>query len=139
MAGGIKAMIGSLLMTTWSAEGTGLAYAQSDATLADPTRPAVTVSEPASGSVSTGAGTPASPSGLQTVIIGRGRKPTAVINGIMVELGDKIGEATLVKLSETEAVLQGPAGREVLQLLPGVVKKTDSSRPKRDEGKNYDK
>lgn len=135
MAGGIRAMIGSLLVAAGLVGAIRLAYGQSDATLVDPTRPAVTVSEPASA----GAASVVPPSGLQTIIVGKGRKPMAVINGIMVELGDKIGDATLVKLTESEAVLQGPAGREVLHLLPGVVKKTDSSRGKGDEGMNYDK
>jgi len=128
-------MICTLLVSAVSPGAVGLAFAQSDATLADPTRPPITAAEPAA----SGAADVAAPSGLQTVIVGRGRKPMAVINGIMVGLGDKIGEATLVRLSESEAVLVGPAGREVLQLLPGVAKKTDASIVRKDQGKTYDK
>lgn len=135
MAGRIRAVICSTLAPTYLLGAIGLAYGQSDATLADPTRPPVTVSEPAS----TGGAIVAPAGGLQTIIVGRGHKPMAVINGIMVGLGDKVGEATLVKLSESEAVLQGPAGREVLHLLPGVAKTMDSSRLKKDEGMNHDK
>lgn len=62
------------------------------------------------------------PSGLQTIITGKGRKPMAIINGIAVGIGDKVGEDRLVKLSETQAVLQGPGGREILYLTPGVEK-----------------
>jgi len=113
----------------------GLARGQSDATLADPTRPPASVSEP----VPAGAPNVTPSGGLQTIIVGRGRKPMALINGMMVGLGDKVGEATLVKISESEAVLQGPAGREVLQLLPGVAKSTDGPGRKNDQGKNYDK
>ena len=43
------------------------------------------------------------------------------------------------RIVDSEAVLQGPAGREVLQLLPGVAKKSDASRLKKDEGKINDK
>jgi len=128
-------MIWTMLAATISPGAAGLAYGQSDATLADPMRPPASVSEP----VSAGAPNVAAPNGLQTIIVGRGHKPMAVINGMMVGLGDKVGEATLVKLSESEAVLQGPAGREVLQLLPGVGKKTDAARPKKDQGTTYDK
>lgn len=128
-------MIGSLFITTSSVGTIGFAYGQSDATLADPTRPPATASEPAA----TGAAAIPASGGLQTVIVGRGHKPMAVINGIMVGLGEKVGDATLVKLTESEAVLQGPAGREVLHLLPGVSKKTDSSRFKKDEGMVHDK
>jgi MSHA biogenesis protein MshK len=128
-------MICSMLVSAVAPGAAGLAWAQSDASLADPTRPPVTASEP----VASGAVDAAAPSGLQTIIIGRGRKPMAVINGIMVGLGDKIGEATLVKLSESEAVLLGPAGREVLQLLPGVAKNMNAASVKKVQGKTYDK
>ena len=128
-------MICSMLVSALAPGVVGLAFGQRDASLADPTRPAVTASEP----VASGAVDAAAPSGLQTIIIGRGRKPMAVINGIMVGLGDKIGEATLVKLSESEAVLLGPAGREVLQLLPGVAKNMDAASVKKVQGKTYDK
>ena len=135
MAGRIGVMICTAFAPAFILGPVRVAHAQSDAALADPTRPPVTVSEP----VSTGDASVVAPGGLQTIIVGRGRKPMAVINGIMVGLGDKVGEATLVKLSESEAVLQGPAGREVLHLLPGITKTMDRSRLKKDEGMNHDK
>ena len=135
MAGRVRTMIWTMLVATISPGAAGLAYGQSDATLADPMRPPASVSE----SVSAGAPNVAAPNGLQTIIVGRGHKPMAVINGLMVGLGDKVGEATLVKLSESEAVLLGPAGREVLQLLPGVAKNMDAASVKKVQGKTYDK
>ena len=135
MAGRLKAFIGILLVSAGSPGASGLAYGQSDASLPDPTRPPVTASEPALPGVETVA--PAG--GLQTIILGKGHKPRAVINGVMVELGGKIGDATLIKLNESEAVLQGPAGREVLQLLPGIGKRTESSAVKKVDGKKHDK
>ncbi|MCX7175572.1 MAG: hypothetical protein NT159_16925 [Proteobacteria bacterium] len=134
MAGRLNSIFSPLVAATLSVGGIGLAYGQKGASLPDPTRPPVTATEV----VSPGAENVPPPSGLQTVILGRGHKPMAVINGIMVELGDKIGDATLVKLTESEAVLQGPAGKEVLRLLPGVVKKTESSGLKKEDGKNHD-
>lgn len=135
MVGRLRTMIGATLIANFSLGAAGLVYGQSDATLADPTRPPASASEPApTGAISVTPG-----GGLQTIIVGRGRPPMAVINGVMVGLGDKVGEATLVKLSDSEAVLQGPAGREVLQLLPGVTKRTEAVRPKKDEGKIHAK
>lgn len=118
-------VIASLLL----AGAVSLGYGQSDSSLSDPTRPPLTVVEPVTTSSE---GVPQS-NELQTVIRREGHKPTAVINGAIVELGDKVGDATLVKLSESEAVLQGPAGREILSLTPGV-KKTKSLNNKRDAG-----
>ncbi|MBS1190728.1 MAG: hypothetical protein H6R10_2520 [Rhodocyclaceae bacterium] len=84
--------------------------------LVDPTRPA---------GVSASAGTSEGAQGewrLQSVLSPRGGRPTAIINGMVVRLGEKIGESRLVRLSETEAVLQGPKGTERLPLTPEVSK-----------------
>lgn len=83
--------------------------------LPDPTRPPaamVDLQAPASPAVT---GAPV----LQSVLISRERK-SAIIGGKTVELGGLYGEARLIGLSDSEAVLQGPEGRTVLHLLPGV-------------------
>ena len=49
----------------------------------------------------------------------RGR-PVAVIGGKTVVLGDRVGDARLVKLTEREAVLRGPEGTTRLYLTPQV-------------------
>lgn len=116
MAGGLKPLL-RLLPVMAMAGVAGPGYGQGGATLVDPTRPPALV-EPAP----EGAATTTTQSGLQAVILREGRKPIAVINGVQVELGGKLGDATLVKLNESEAVLQGPAGRETLWLTPGVGK-----------------
>ena len=116
MAGGLKSS-SRLLQAAALAGAAAVAYgqAQAPATLADPTRP------PAAFDASPAAAfAPGPVSGLQAVIMRPGRKPLAVINGSTVLLGGKLGDATLVHLSESEAVLLGPAGREVLRLTPGV-------------------
>lgn len=69
-----------------------------------------------------------SASGLQAVILNKNGKPRAVINGETVALGGKVGEARLVSLTESEAVLQGPNGREVLRMTPGIEKKITLTR-----------
>lgn len=88
------------------------------AQLADPTQPAI---QPA------GAATPATPamSGLQTVILRNNGKPAALINGEVVELGGKVGEARLVKVNEDSVLLRGPGGDETLRLIPAAEKKIE--------------
>jgi len=95
--------------------------------LADPTRPPaglvaeVTSSEAATGPV------------LQSVLIPRKGRAVAVIGGQQVYLGEMYGESRLIKLTEREAVLEGPSGVERLMLTPGiektniVMKKTNKS------------
>ena len=80
---------------------------------ADPTRPPPSLLAPVDDA-------PAQASGLQTIIRRAGAKPVAIINGEHVVLGGKVGDARLVSLGETEAVLQGPNGKEVLRMTPGV-------------------
>jgi len=90
--------------------------------LADPTRPP----GPATAAAQAGA---APASRLQSVLISKGRK-YAVIDGVQVALGGKIGDATLVRLTESEAVLRTGTETEVLQLLPGIDKKPVRRKPR---------
>ena len=59
---------------------------------------------------------------LQSVMISPARK-SAIINGEMVMLGAKYGDAVLVKLTENEAVLKSGSETQVLKLYPGVEKR----------------
>ena len=93
----------------------GAAHAQ----LADPTRPSG-----ATGQAAESMSDKAAPaSGLQSVILRKQGKPAALINGEVVELGGKVGEARLVKVSEDAVVLKGPGGEETLRLIPAAEKK----------------
>jgi MSHA biogenesis protein MshK len=83
--------------------------------LTDPTRPPSAAAE-ANGEHGEGA------TRLQSVLLSPGRK-MAVINGVAVPLGGMVGEARLVKITETEAVLKTGSETEVLKLFPGVEKK----------------
>lgn len=58
---------------------------------------------------------------LQSVLISPGRR-LAIINGTMVPLGGMLGEAKVVKITETEVVLQKGSETEVLKLFPGIEK-----------------
>lgn len=94
-----------------------LALAQSaGSVLPDPTRPPAAFYAPAE--------TSAEVTGpvLQSVVIPAKGRPVAVIGGQEVKLGGRYGESRLIRLTEREAVLEGPAGIERLQLTPGVEK-----------------
>jgi MSHA biogenesis protein MshK len=89
-------------------------------TLPDPTRPpSALLSAPVAASAPQGAPR------LQSVLLGNGRTPAAVINGELVLLGGRVGESRLVRLTERSAVLRGPQGDTTLALIP-----TSPSEPK---------
>lgn len=79
----------------------------------DPTRPPQAV-EPAAAE---GGG-----SGLQSVLISDTRR-AAIIDGQLVELGQKYGDATLVRVAESEVTLAKGKETTVLRLFPAVDKK----------------
>lgn len=81
----------------------------------DPTRP------PAAVAAETPRGAVAG-NQLQSVMISPTRK-AAIINGAVVELGGKYGDAVLTKVAEDEVVLESGSGRQVLRMHPGVDKK----------------
>jgi hypothetical protein len=94
----------------------GTAHAQ----LTDPTRPPATINfdgaDPANAAIYES-------SGLQSVILRKEGKPAALINGSVVELGGKVGEARLIRINEDNVVLRGPQGDETLRLIPAAEKK----------------
>ena len=96
------------------------AQARTQAPLRDPTRPPAGVFESADAGEL--AGEKAGGRVLQSVLIPRHGKPLAVIDGQTVRLGQRFGEARLIRVSEHEAVLDGSQGIERLQLTPGVGK-----------------
>jgi MSHA biogenesis protein MshK len=102
-------------------------FASSAEDLPDPTRPPAAVDAADSGAAVGGALV------LQSVILGKGRRPAAIISGQRVELNGMVGDARLIRLSETEAVLAGPAGRQVLKLTPEATKRqpTADLQPRR--------
>lgn len=90
----------------------------------DPTRPPVEIGALPSGrpAIPVGQSVAQESNGLQTIIISPGRR-AAIIYGHEVELGGKLGNATLVDVNESGVVLEsGRSGRNrrVLPLFPGV-------------------
>ena len=60
---------------------------------------------------------------LQSVMLSSGRK-LAVISGQAYKVGEKVGDATLVKVTDHEAVLRSEDGAmQTLSMYPAVVKK----------------
>ncbi|MDE2584904.1 MAG: hypothetical protein KGN39_05850 [Betaproteobacteria bacterium] len=88
--------------------------AAAQAGFADPTRPgAATMMD--------GAASTAGPA-LQSVILPKGGRPVALVDGQEVRVGDKLGEGVVTFIGETQIKIKGPAGVEVLRLTPGVEK-----------------
>ena len=59
---------------------------------------------------------------LQSVLISS-TGSAAIINGEMVKLGQKYGDAVLVRVAENEVALKSGDTTQVLKLYPGVVKR----------------
>ena len=83
--------------------------------LPDPTRPPQFVAPTAT------AAEALSPQ-LHSVVVPAHGKPMAMVGGVPVSVGDKVGDAKVVRISETEVVLRGPEGEQVLRMTPGVDK-----------------
>jgi MSHA biogenesis protein MshK len=104
---------------------TPLAHADN---LPDPTRPPAVLGQAGDGGASSSeAGRPV----LQSVLISPGRT-MAMISGRMVRVGDRVGEARVIKISETEVVLRNGKELETLKLFPGVEKRRNSRRSRAD-------
>jgi MSHA biogenesis protein MshK len=85
----------------------------------DPTRPPQSVQTPEAEGAQ---------SGLQSGLISdRGR--AAVINGQLVEQGQKYGDATLTRVTESEVTLVSGRETKVLRLFPAVEKKMLTTTP----------
>lgn len=100
---------------------------------ADPTRPPAAWLAPVDDARS--AGESAGGLRLQSVLMRQGGRPVAVIGGKTVALGDRVGGATLVRLNEREAVLQGADGVTHLYLTPDVEKQMIETPKPRKTGK----
>jgi MSHA biogenesis protein MshK len=97
------------------------AFAAVAAELPDPTRPPAAMH-----AASPGGPAPAAAAApalvLQSVLVGEGRRPSAIINGRVVELGDALDGLRLVRVFDGGAILSGPTGATTLALTPGSEK-----------------
>ncbi len=104
------------------------------ATLPDPMRPSGGLAIPGVAAPGRPARTQAEarPARLQSVLLGGAGAQAAVIDGTLLAVGDRLGEARLLRLTERSAVLIGPQGKTTtLLLIPGVDKRDAAtlSRP----------
>lgn len=67
---------------------------------------------------------------LQSVLLGPGRAPAAVISGQLVPLGGMVGDLRLAHVSDHAVQLKGPQGLTSLTLVPVGAKQ---SRPQRNQ------
>ena len=124
MAGAMKRLFLALLVAVSSA------HAESS----DPTRPPAAWLTSADGAAP---GAEGSSGGLrlQSVLLRHGGRPVAIIGGKTVALGEPVGGAKLVRLTEREAVLQGADGVTHLFLTPDVEKQMIVTPKSRKTGK----
>ena len=95
--------------------------------LPDPTRPPAALRPQAPATGPYVAGAPALV--LQSVLIGDGRKPTAIINGHVVEVGESLEGMRLVRVFDGGAVLAGRNGPTTLALTPEIEKVAAAPQP----------
>lgn len=98
--------------------------------LPDPTRPSFAVTP------APGASAPAGEAAwvLQSVLLGTGGTPgvrAAVISGQLVSVGERLGDARLLRVTERSAVLHGPQGLTTLWLIADVEKQELPARTSR--------
>ena len=89
--------------------------------MTDPTRPPVGIFADAPDATAPG-------NQLQSVMISPTRR-AAIINGVVVELGARYGDAVLMQVAEDEIVLESGGSRQVLKLHP-AVERVDAERVK---------
>ncbi|MDD5295935.1 MAG: hypothetical protein PHU46_03385 [Rhodocyclaceae bacterium] len=94
--------------------------ARGESAVADPTRPPEAVNAGAGAAAAPGAAA-ATELVLQSVILPRTGRASAVISGQRVSLGDKLGDSKVLRIRETEVLLRGPAGEQHLLLNPAVI------------------
>lgn len=110
-----------------AAVGLSAACAQAQG-LSDPTRPPG--SQETSGNATDAQDDAPRGTQLQSVLLSRGRK-LAVIGGTTVPLGGMLGDARVVKITETEVVLKRGDATEVLKLFPGIEKQVSKRQTRR--------
>lgn len=99
----------------WSAGAAG----QATQAIPDPTRPPMVPRAAADSAASVPAGPPPV---LQSVLIGRERS-MAIISGQRFDVGDRVGEARIVRITETEVVLRSGESMTTLKLFPQIEKR----------------
>ena len=95
--------------------------------LPDPTRPAIGVEQAAGKEAQPGAPR------VQMIKLSSGRN-VAVVDGQEVTVGSRVGDMRVIRITESEVVLKGKTGTEVLKLFAEVEKRS----PATDRNKEVD-
>jgi MSHA biogenesis protein MshK len=112
----------ALLLVTSLAVASG---ASAQTALPDPTRPPPGLQ---AATATTAASAVADTLVLQSVLLGPGRTPAAVISGRLVALGDRVGGARLARITAHAVHLTGPQGTTTLSLMPEGQKTAHTRR-----------
>lgn len=99
--------------------------------LPDPTRPPAAAIEV----LSDAKGEPVPAASVQTIIQRQGARPAAVINGEYVELGGRVGDARVVRITDAAVTLRTDGSQEVLTLTPGIERTAAAAGKAADGGK----
>lgn len=91
--------------------------------LADPTRPPQFAGTEQSAQAGTASAGPV----LQSILISQ-RRAEAIVSGRIVRVGDKVGDAKVVRITETEVLLREGKNLQALKLFPNIEKQQDSGR-----------
>ncbi len=119
-----RRLIAAMCALTALLAGSSASQAALAQTLGDPMRPPATPGP----SPAQAAGEVPAAGRLQSVLISP-RRRVAVIDGRAVRLGERVGDATLIAISESQVVLQRAEARETLKLNPVVEKKPVKKDP----------
>lgn len=88
--------------------------------LQDPTRPPAVMSSDSQTAAASG---PI----LQSVLISQ-QRVEAIINGHTVRVGDRVGEARVLRITANEVMLRNEAGVQTLKIFPDIQKHQNSGR-----------
>jgi MSHA biogenesis protein MshK len=100
-----------------------LACAPVAAQVPDPTRPPGAQLAPIGAGAGVDNGVIDTERGVQAVLVQPDAKQSsAIVNGQLVKVGGMVGDKRVLKITESEVVLKGPAGREVMKLIPTIEK-----------------
>lgn len=104
--------------------------------MTDPTEPPPIPSSAAPGDTAAPSA-PSAPS-LQFVMM-TGKRTEAIIDGKLVQVGDRVGDSRVVKISQYEATLRGPGGVQTLRMFPEVRMQVSKNSPDNSGAARHDK
>jgi MSHA biogenesis protein MshK len=122
--GGIAAAVVSQALLSASL----LSFSVCAADLPDPTRPPAAQRRASTGATAGGARASGAPV-LQAVLTGVGRPSSAIIDGRLLQVGDRVGDLRVTRVSDGSAALTGPRGITTLALTPDAEKRVAGTAP----------